>query len=112
MDISMFYITVGSKEEGERLAEIIIEKRLAACVNLIEGVSSFFFWEEKAQKEEESIIIGKTRSSLIQDLVDLVKEHHSYTLPCIVSWPLGDGHSPFLEWVAEETEDQRERYSS
>lgn len=109
MQVSMFYMTVGSREEGEKLARMIIEKRLAACVNLIQGARSFFFWEGKAKEEEECIIVGKTRSSLIPILVAFVKEHHSYDLPCIVAWPIDDGHQPFLEWVENETDLEERR---
>lgn len=105
MKISMFYITVGSKEEAERLAKAIIEKRLAACVNLLPAIQSFFFWENEAQSEEETLLLGKTSTSLVEDLVAFVKEEHSYDLPCIVTWPVGDGYPPFLQWVNREVEE-------
>lgn len=103
MSNSMFYITAGDTREGEKLARMLIEKRLAACVNVIPSMKSFFYWEGEAQWEEEVLLTGKTRTSLLDNLVKAVKEHHSYDLPCIVSWTLEGGSPEFLNWIHEET---------
>lgn len=103
MSQSMFYITAGGMEEGEKLAAMLVEKRLAACVNIIPRIKSFFYWEGKAQSEEEVLLVGKTRTALIEKVVAAVKEHHSYDLPCVVNWNLDGGNPAFLEWIDQET---------
>jgi len=100
---SMFYITAGNMEEAERLAKILVENRLVACVNVIPKVKSFFYWEGEAQSEEEVLLVGKTQTLRLRELIDTVKREHSYEVPCIVSWEMGDGNPDFLNWIDEET---------
>lgn len=103
MSRSMFYITAGDAGEAEKLAKIIIEKRLAACVNVFPSIKSFFYWEGEAQWEEEVLLVGKTRTLMVDKLVETVKENHSYDVPCIVTWKLEGGSQEFLEWIDQET---------
>ncbi|RQD73388.1 MAG: divalent-cation tolerance protein CutA [Candidatus Syntrophonatronum acetioxidans] len=103
MSRSMFYITAGDAKEGEKIAKILIEKRLAACVNVFPSIKSFFYWEGEAQSEEEVLLVGKTRTLLLDKLEATVKENHSYDMPCIVTWKLEGGSQEFLEWIDQET---------
>lgn len=103
MSQSMFYITAGSLEEAEKLAKMLVEARLAACINIIPHMKSFFYWEGEAQKDEEVLMVGKTRSVLLEKVVEKVRENHSYDLPCVVSWNLDGGNPAFLDWINEET---------
>ena len=100
---SMFYITVGGMKEAEELAAKLVEEKLAACINVIPQMISFFYWEGKAQNEEEVLLIGKTRTALMEKVVQFVQKNHSYDLPCVVSWNLDGGNPAFLEWINKET---------
>ncbi len=100
---SMFYITTGNMEEAEKLARLMVERRLAACVNVVPGMRSFFYWEGEVQQEEEVLLLGKTREELVEELVRLVKENHSYHLPCTVTWNMDGGNQAFLDWIEIET---------
>jgi len=103
MQNSIFYITAPSMEVSEKIARHLVEKKLAACVNIIPKLKSFFYWEGEVQSEEEVLVLGKTKTSLIQELEEGVKEVHPYEVPCIISWEIDAGHKPFMEWIAEET---------
>lgn len=103
MERSMFYITAEDMEEAKKLAKILVEERLAACVNVVPKIVSFFYWDGETQSEEETLIIGKTRTVLVDKLVETVKQHHSYDVPCIVTWKLDKGNPEFLNWINEET---------
>ncbi len=107
MSQSIFYITAGGMEEAERLAAGLVEEKLAACVNIIPRIKSFFYWEGRAQHEEEVLLIGKTRTDLLQKVVDHVRQNHSYDLPCVVSWELDGGNPAFLQWIDAETAENR-----
>jgi periplasmic divalent cation tolerance protein len=102
-EFCLVYMTAGSKDEAERIAETLVEERLAACVNLIAGMTSIYRWEGKIARDEEVVMIAKTRRDLVDDLTQRVKALHSYDIPCVVSIPIGAGNNEFLEWIKQET---------
>lgn len=104
MGRSFFYITAGSREEAEKIAAVLVENNLVACANVLGGVQSFFQWEGEVKKEEELLVVGKTRTDLVGELVEKVKEVHSYDVPCVISWPITHGNSEFLHWIDRETQ--------
>ncbi|HEY9162241.1 MAG TPA: divalent-cation tolerance protein CutA [Desulfomonilia bacterium] len=103
MELSFVYITASNVAEAEKIGSMLVEKRLAACVNIFEKMTSIYRWEGKVHKEEETVIIAKTRTGLIDELTAKVRELHSYTVPCIVSLPVAGGNPDFLNWIENET---------
>ena len=99
----MVYITVKDRREARKIGKKLVKSRLAACVNIIEGMNSLYFWEGKLRDDEEVILIAKTRASLVSELIEEVRAMHSYRCPSIVSLPIEDGNDEFLDWIAEET---------
>ncbi len=99
----MVYITAKDKEEAERLGNILIEAKLAACINIIEKIESMFFWQDKIQQEAETVLLAKTRVALVGQLTEKVKQSHSYDCPCVVALPIIDGNPEFIDWIGEET---------
>jgi periplasmic divalent cation tolerance protein len=97
------YVTAADVAEAERIAEAVVEERLAACGNVIDGMRSIFRWQGSVQKGCEAVLILKTREDLFDDLKERIVALHSYELPCIVALPLAGGHEPFLDWIDEET---------
>ena len=97
------YVTAGDLAEAERIGEAVVDERLAACANILEGMRSIFRWEGSVQKGREAVLILKTREDLLDALKDRIVELHGYELPCIVAWPITAGHAPFLDWVLAET---------
>ncbi len=97
------YMTVGDQAEAERIGAALIDKRLAACVNIIPGMTSLYRWEGRVERGTECVVVAKTRAGQWTALEQAVKQLHSYDCPCIVALPIADGHLPFLQWVVDET---------
>ncbi len=102
MNVQFVYMTAANRAEAERIGRHLVETRLAACVNLIEGMTSIFRWEDKVQTDQEVVLIAKGVADRIPALVAAVKALHSYDTPCVVALPAVGGYSPFLEWVERE----------
>jgi periplasmic divalent cation tolerance protein len=96
-------ITAGSEEEARKIAGALVDDHLAACVNIVSGILSFFFWEAKAQTARESLLICKSRAPLLQSLINRVKALHSYSVPEIIALPIAGGSADYLAWIGEST---------
>ena len=105
---SLCYITAPSMQVAELIARVLVTKRLAACVNIVPGVTSIYEWEGKTERSEEFLMIAKTRTQLVDDLIGEVKRNHPYDVPEIISTPLGPGSTEYLKWVAASTSAVRE----
>lgn len=101
-EIVFVYITVGSEEDARDIAQTLVEEKLAACANIVPGVTSFFRWEGKVQESEEFVVIAKTAAARFEKLQKRVAKLHSYDTPCIVALPVEAGHKPFLSWISKE----------
>lgn len=102
--VMMVYVTAPNRDEALKLATALVEDRLAACANVLDGVTSLYWWEGKVQQESEVSLILKTRVDLMEKLKRRVGELHSYTVPCVVAWPIATGNETFLDWVRGETQ--------
>ncbi len=98
----VIFITTGTDEEAHKIAEALLTQRKAACVNILPGVSSLFWWQDKIDSAQESLLIVKTRASLLTEIVALVKEIHSYDVPEIIALPIIGGNQDYLEWIGKE----------
>jgi len=95
-------MTTGSKEEAERIAETLVSEQLAACVNLIRGVTSIYRWAGKTQHDQEWLLLAKSRRDVLDGLLKRVQELHSYDVPEIIALPLAGGSEPYLHWIDQE----------
>ncbi len=102
MEARIIYITTENKEEARSVGKVLVEERLAACVNIIDGMEAMFWWEGAAQSESETVLIAKTTEDRVDDLTRRVKEVHSYDCPCVVALPIQAGNPEFLSWIGEE----------
>ena len=103
MKHASLYITVGNAEEAASIARDLLDARLIACANIIDGAKSLYRWEGKIAEESEVVMIAKTREDLVGKVIDRVRELHSYDCPCIVALPIVAGNPAFLDWIDEET---------
>jgi periplasmic divalent cation tolerance protein len=97
-------VTASGLEEGNKICAAILEKRLAACVNIVPKISSLFWWQGKIDAADEVLLIVKTRASRVKDIIDAVKAIHSYSVPEVIALPVITGHSDYLDWIAGEVE--------
>ncbi len=98
------YMTAGSMEEATRIGRALVAERLVACVNLVDGMRSLYWWNGGVQEDAEVVMVAKTRQDRVPALSDRVRELHSYDCPCVVALPVADGHRPFLDWIAAEAD--------
>ncbi len=103
MTHKLIYITAGSVEEAKRIGRALVEERLAACANVLGAVTSFYWWQGALQEDGEAALIAKTRTDLVDRLVERVKALHSYDCPCVVAVPIEAGNPAFLDWIEAET---------
>ena len=99
----MVYMTTESLDQAKTVARELISNRLAACVNILDHMQSLYWWDGKVEESAEVVVLAKTRAELLPALTERVQAVHSYDCPCIVSWPITNGHQPFLDWIGRET---------
>ena len=97
------YMTAGSVEEAKSIGQMLVVQNLAACVNLLENMTSIYKWEEKLEESKEVIMIAKTRKTLMPKLIETVNSLHSYDCPCILELPIQGGNPDFLSWIERKT---------
>ena len=103
MQFIMVFVTASSKEEAEKISKSVVEQKLAACVNVLDGVKSIFRWKEGVDVAQECLLICKTKKSLFGELQQTIKQMHSYDVPEIIAINIVDGSEDYLKWLNEET---------
>ena len=99
----LVYTTWPSIVEAEVAGRKIVERRLAACVNILPGMISHYWWEGKVERTEEVVMLIKTRAALAEPISAAVKELHSYTTPAVMVLPVETLDSAYHRWIVEET---------
>lgn len=99
----LVYTTWPSIVEAEGAGRKIVERRLAACVNILPGMVSHYWWEGKVERAEEAVMLVKTRASLAEAVGAAVKELHSYTTPAIMVLPVENADPAYHAWILQET---------
>ena len=90
---------------AETITNHLVSSKLVACVNTVPGVKSTYWWQGKVHTDTESLLIIKTRASLIDSVVQIVKKHHPYDVPEVIVQPIQGGYQPYLNWIGESTKD-------
>lgn len=102
-DVLLVYITAASREKAVNLARALVERRLAACANILGDITSLYWWKGEVSQEAEVAVIVKTVAGKLTELVSAVKELHDYEVPAVVAVPVVGGNPEFLQWVVRET---------
>lgn len=103
MDLSILYVTTKTKAEAKKIGRQLVEKKLAACVNIINGMNSIYRWEGSIEESEETILIVKTKLALADEIISFIKTVHSYSCPCIIALPVVAGNPEYLSWIRNES---------
>lgn len=98
--------TTGEREEAERIARILLERRLAGCVQVLGPVSSLYWWRGRIEEAEEWLCVIKSREDLYEELEKTIRENHSYEIPEIIAMPVVSGSRSYLEWMSTELRKQ------
>jgi len=102
MQYYSIYITTKDEGEARRIGKTLVEEKLAACVNT-HPIKSIYRWGGGIEEEEETALLVKTKAELADEVIEKVKELHSYEVPCIVSLPIEKGNPAYLEWIKKST---------
>jgi periplasmic divalent cation tolerance protein len=94
-------ITFPSREEAYKVSRKLVEEKLAACVNVVDKVRSFFVFQEKFEECDEALAVIKTKLEALQRLIEVVRSMHSYSVPEIIAIPIIAGHDDYLRWIDE-----------
>lgn len=87
------------KNKSEQLAQILLEEKLAACVNIIPGIKSMYWWDGKIQTDTEDLLVIKTKEELVKELTEKIKEVHPYEIPEIIILNVEDGNNEYIDWI-------------
>jgi len=103
MNALFVYVTAKDAEEAKSIAMVVVGERLAACANVLGGIESIYWWQDKVCENSEVALILKTSAERKSALIERIKELHSYDCPCVVCLPIDSGNRDFLHWIATET---------
>lgn len=99
----LIYSTYASAEEAERVGGALVDRGLAACVNIFEAMTSIYIWEGKRERGREVAMLIKTRASLAERAIAEARKLHSYSNPAFLILPVSGGSEDFMRWIAEQT---------
>jgi periplasmic divalent cation tolerance protein len=99
----LIYSTYPSAAEAESIGAALVGRGLAACVNILPGMTSIYIWEGKHQRDSEAAMIIKTRASLADTAIAEARKLHPYANPAFVVLSINGGSADFLRWIAEQT---------
>jgi periplasmic divalent cation tolerance protein len=107
-NLRLIYITTYDKKEARKIGRTLVEEKLAACANIIDGMESIYRWKGKIEEARECILIAKTPYHNVDALTERVKEMHSYDCPCVISLQLAEqeGNEAYRQWLIEETQEK------
>ena len=103
MEAVVIFCTVPNKDEAKKISEALLKEKLAACVSTVDKISSMFLWNEELCKENELLLIIKTKKELFDKIEAVIKAFHSYNVPEIIALPVILGSQDYLGWIEHET---------
>ena len=101
MSVVSVYAVFANAEEAERIANAVVEARLAACANILPPIRSIYRWQGKVERADEVAAIFKTSDTIVDALMTRIAGLHSYDVPCIVAWPVDKVLQSYAQWVDE-----------
>tara|TARA_R110002049_G_scaffold226930_1_gene399026 strand:- start:253 stop:594 length:342 start_codon:yes stop_codon:yes gene_type:complete len=102
-NLRLLYVTTSNRKEAQKIGRALVEQNLAACANIIDGMESIYKWEGEIREDKECVLLIKTHFSRVRKVTRLVKDMHSYEVPCVISLTIteDEGNREYLDWVEE-----------
>ena len=101
MDYFIFFVTVPNMEEGKKIARILVEDKLAACVNIINNIYSIYSWKSSIEEDTECLLIIKTTDNNVDSIIQEIQKIHSYDEPECIGFKIEKGSEKYLNWIKE-----------
>ncbi|XP_075411582.1 protein CutA isoform X1 [Tenrec ecaudatus] len=101
--VSIAFVTCPNEKAAKEIARGVVEKRLAACVNLIPQITSIYVWKKKIEEDNEVLMMIKTQSTLVPALTEFIRSVHPYEVAEVIALPVEQGNAPYLHWVHQVT---------
>ncbi|XP_044175706.1 protein CutA homolog [Acropora muricata] len=105
-EYSSAFVTCPNTDVAKKIARGLVQKKIAACVNIIPGITSIYTWEDKVEEDAEVLMMIKTRTNRLGDLTDYVRKEHPYDVPEVISVKLGEGNPAYLQWIRDTVPDK------
>ena len=106
MHVAVYIITKNLKE-ARKVGSMLLKERLVACINIVPAIESMYWWKGKITHHGESLLVAKTRKELVSTIIQTVKKHHSYSVPCVNALPIIKGNPDYLKWLDKETKNKK-----
>ena len=103
MKIYFIYVTFGNVKEAKKIGGLLVNKKLAACTNILPSILSIYIWNNKIQNDKECSMIVKTSKSKVRKAIQFIVKHHSYDCPAVSAFPIELSHKNFQKWITEQT---------
>ena len=103
MNAVMLYVTTRDRDEARKIAETLVEERLIACGNILDGMESVYWWNGKIDRSNEAVLLAKTDRRNVDLVTARIIELHSYETPCVVALPIAGGNPEYLAWIENES---------
>jgi periplasmic divalent cation tolerance protein len=100
-DKIIIFSTAGSVKEAGAIAQALVERKLAACVNIVPRITSIYRWKDKVEQAEEWLLVIKTTRTAFDGVRAAIRELHSYDVPECISFSVDDGNEDYLKWISE-----------
>ncbi|MFC1708924.1 divalent-cation tolerance protein CutA [Candidatus Omnitrophota bacterium] len=94
-------VTAPNNLQAKKITNLLLKKKLVACVNIVPKVDSFFWWKGKIDKAKEALLVIKSKKKLLSKLIKAVKSIHPYSVPEIIALPIASGNKDYLNWIDE-----------
>lgn len=102
-NVRIILTTAGSQEEAGKIGHALVERRLAACVNIVPRIESVYRWQGKVETAQEWLLLIKTRTDAFERVRDAIGELHSYELPECIMLEIAEGDKAYLDWLVQNT---------
>ncbi|GAB0095147.1 cuta [Sergentomyia squamirostris] len=103
---SVAFVTTPDVAAAKKIAHLLLEKKLAACINIVPQIISIYDWEGKINEDPEVLMMIKTRTSRVDEICKLVKENHAYSVAEVISLPIENGNPPYMDWLTKSVPDR------